>query len=122
MKITTLTIFFTLIACISIWRIFVNIKGERIGMRSGIVWIGLWLCIGFFALFPNFLDKVMLISQMESRMFFLLVVSVFILFALVFNLVSRMDTIQRDISQVVREIALINNRIDESSQQAKATV
>jgi hypothetical protein len=50
----------------------------------------------------------MIITQMESRMFFLLVVAVFILFALLFNLVSRMDTMERNIAKIVREIALIN--------------
>ena len=118
MKITTITIFFALVACLSVWRILINIKGERIGIRSGIVWMGLWLCIGFFSLFPDLLDKLMVVAQMESRMFFLLVVAVFILFALVFNLVSRIDTMQRDMSKIVREIAILNSHIEKRSQGA----
>ena len=121
MKITSITIFFALVACLSIWRILSNIKGERIGIRSGMVWVGLWLCIGFFALFPDLLDKLMVIAQMENRMFFLLVVAVFILFALLFNVVSRIDRMQRNISKIVREIAIINRYRNERPQAGEET-
>ncbi len=110
MKVTSITIFFALVSCISIWRILMNIKGDRIGIRSGMIWICLWLCIGLFALFPDLLDKLMVIAQMESRMFFLLVVAVFILFAVVFNLVSRIDTLQRNLSKIVQEMAIMKTR------------
>jgi hypothetical protein len=96
MKITTLTVLFLFLSCLAIWRIALNLKRESIGIRSALIWIALWLSIGVFAIFPNLLNTAMRLAQMESRIFFILVLAVFILFALVFNLVSRMDTMQRN--------------------------
>jgi hypothetical protein len=119
MKITTLTVLFLLLSCLAIWKIALNLKRESIGIRSALIWIVLWLSIGVFAIFPDLLNSAMRLAQMESRIFFVLVLAVFILFALVFNLVSRMDTMQRDMSKLVQEIALINSKIEEISEENK---
>lgn len=117
MKITTLTVLFLLLSCLAVWRIARNIKRESMGIRSALIWIVLWMSIGVFAVFPDLLNSAMRLAQMESRIFFILVLAVFILFALVFNLVSRMDTMQRNLSKVVQEIALINSEIEENSKK-----
>ena len=119
MKITTLTVLFLLLSCLAIWRIVLNLKRESIGIRSALIWIVLWLSIGVFAIFPDLLNSAMRLAQMESRIFFILVMAVFILFALVFDLVSRMDTMQRNMSKLVQEIALINSKIEEPSKEHK---
>lgn len=119
MKITTLTILFFIVSCLALWRTVVNLKHEAIGIRSALIWIGLWLSIGVFSIFPNLLNSLMHIAQMETRIIFILVIAVFILLALIFNLVSRMDTMQRNMSKLVQEIALINSKIDETSKEEK---
>lgn len=119
MKITTLTVLFLLLSCLAIWKIALNLKRESIGIRSALIWIVLWLSIGVFAIFPDLLNSAMRLAQMESRIFFVLVLAAFILFALVFNLVSRMDTMQRNMSKLVQEIALINSKIEEISEENK---
>lgn len=119
MKITTLTVLFFIVSCLALWRTVVNLKREAIGIRSALIWIVLWLSIGVFAIFPDLLNSAMRLAQMESRIFFILVLAVFILFALVFNLVSRIDTMQRNMSKLVQEIALINSKIEETSKKDK---
>jgi hypothetical protein len=119
MKITTLTVLFFIVSCLALWRTVVNLKREAIGIRSALIWICLWLNIGVFSIFPNLLNTVMRMAQMETRIIFILVVAVFILLALIFNLVSRMDTMQRNMSKLVQEIALIDSKIEETSKEDK---
>jgi hypothetical protein len=108
MKFSSITILFFVVSCFSIWRILLRIKRETIGIRSGVIWILLWAGIGLFSIFPELLNTAMRMAQMKNRMFFILVLAVFILFALLSNLASRMDNIQRSIRKMAREIARID--------------
>ncbi|MBW1672242.1 MAG: DUF2304 domain-containing protein [Deltaproteobacteria bacterium] len=119
MKITTLSVLFLIVSCLALWRTVVNLKRETIGIRSALIWTILWLSIGVFSIFPNLLNKTMRMAQMETRIIFILVIAVFILLALIFNLVSRMETMQRNLSKLVQEIALINSKIEENSNEDK---
>jgi hypothetical protein len=119
MKITTLTVLFLIVSCLALWRTVVNLKREAIGIRSALIWTILWLSIAVFSVFPNLLNKAMRMAQMETRIIFILVIAVFILLALIFNLVSRMETMQRNLSKLVQEIALINSKIEENSDEDK---
>ena len=112
MKLTITTIIIALAAALSIGRILYNVKREALGIRAAMVWLFIWFCIGFFALFPELLNMAMRIAQMESRMFFILLLAVFILFAIVFNITSRLEHMQRDLAKLVRETSLINLRIE----------
>ena len=107
MKITTITILFALIAIIETWRTFYRLKKDLIGLRSALVWVLMWLAIFVFSLFPQLLDQLMRVAQMQNRMFFLLVIAVFILYALVFNLTSRLDNMRRDLSKAIQALSLL---------------
>jgi len=120
MKTTSVTLIFAVLAMFFIWHTINNLKHDRIGIRSGIVWIIMWFGIGFFGLFPELLDKVMMLAQMENRMFFILIIAVFILFTVVFNLTSRMDKMERNIARVIQEIAVTNHKIDNADAGVEA--
>ncbi len=115
MKITTITIIFALVAVAEIVRTVIRVKREAIGIRSALVWLLMWAGIGFFSLFPGLLNAAMHLAQMENRMFFIMVVSLFILFAIIFNLNSRLDKIQRNVSKLVQEIAILNYKVEDLS-------
>lgn len=112
MRITALTLFFSAISCVAIGRTLYNVKRDTVGFRSATAWIVLWAGIGFFSLFPSRLNAVMLIAQMENRTLFMLIVAVFILFALLFNLVSRVDKVHRNIGKLTQEIAILNYKLE----------
>jgi len=120
MKITSISIIFFIIACFSMWRTIVKIKKETIGMRSGILWIVMWAGVGFFSLFPELLDIAVRLAQMKIRIVFILLVTVFILFALVFDYASRMDSMQRNIVKLAREIAIINYKLEKEELAKKS--
>lgn len=96
-----------------------KIKNETIGFRSALIWILLWLGIGFFSLFPGLLNWFTQLAQMEVRIFFILVIAVFILFALVFSLHTKIDRMQRNLEKLAQEIALINYKITKKEKHEK---
>jgi hypothetical protein len=55
----------------------------------------------------------MRLAQMKNRMFFILVLAVFILFALVFDYASQIDNMHRSLRKLAREIAIINYKLEE---------
>jgi len=117
MKITAATIILASVSLLAIYISYLRIKSDTIGIRSAVVWVLLWISIGFFSIFPGLLDAAMSIVQMESRMFFILIFSVFILFALLFNLSSRVDAMQRNIAKLIQEIALLNSQLKKDKKE-----
>ncbi len=111
MKLTTITVLFALVAFFEIWRAVIRVRRETMGIRSALVWVFMWSCIGVFSFFPDLLDAAMRLAQMEKRMFFILILAVFVLFAFVFNLVSRMDRLERNMSRLIQEIAMLNYKL-----------
>ena len=110
MKLTTMTILISLFSCYQIAKVAFQIRTRALGLRSAFMWAILWASIGLGSLFPSTLDRFMRIAQMGDRMFFVLLLAVFVLFALVFNLASRIEKDQKDIARLVQEIALLRYR------------
>ncbi len=115
MKITSITIFFAIVSLLLICFTLSSLKKEKMGIRSGFVWIIMWLSIGFFSLFPSLLDKAMQLAQMENRMFFILLIAIFILFSLVFNMATRIDKMERNIARLVQTITIKEYEISKKS-------
>lgn len=112
MKLTVATLFlagFSLAMIVIIGR---RIKQEQTGIRSALVWLFLWFAIGFFSLFPGLLNLAAEFAQMESRIMFVLLFAVFVLFAFMFSVTNRLDRMQRNIEKIVQEIALLNFKTD----------
>jgi hypothetical protein len=119
MKITPITLFLMFFSVSMIILILSRMKRETIGLRSSLVWILLWSSIGFFSLFPDLLNWATRLAQMEFRIFFVLLVAIFVLFALVFNLSTKLDQMQRNWEKLVQELALTNYKIDKNKEKEK---
>lgn len=119
MKLTSVTLFFAVFSLCMIFNIARRVKQERTGIRSALVWFILWGAIGFFSLFPGLLNWATRFAQMESRIIFILLLAVFVLFAFMFSVTTRLDRQQRNIEKLVQEIALANFRIDTDLRKGK---
>src|SRR6056297_1508117 len=119
MKLTPFGILFAVIATLAIIYVLQRLRRDAIGIRAAVTWLLLWLAIGFFSLFPTFLDTMMQLAQMENRVLFILLTAVLILFALVFNLSSRLDHQQRDIARLVQELSILNARLDDTNPPSR---
>lgn len=122
MKITSITILFFLFSVFEIIRTFMRIKRETLSIRSALVWLAMWGGIGFFSIFPGLLDSVMHLAQMKSRIFFIIIISLFIIFTLLFSFVHRLDKMERSIAKLVQENAMLGyklKRISEKPEEEK---
>jgi len=116
MKITAITILFSIVSCIAIYRTIKNLKNEKVGYRSGLLWIAIWGGILIFGIFPDYLNIAMKLVKMNNRMIFILIIAVFILYAIVFNQASHIDNMNRNIRKLVREIAILNYQLLEKNK------
>jgi hypothetical protein len=119
MKITSVTLFFAVFALGMIFNIALRVKQERTGIRSALIWFFLWVFIGFFSLFPELLNWATRFAQMESRIIFVLLLAVFVLFAFMFSVTTRLDRMQRNIEKLVQEIALTNFKVETDHKEEK---
>lgn len=119
MKITTASILFALVALVQVVRILLQVRQDRLGIRSGLIWVLMWGGVGIGSLFPSIMDLLMRFAMMENRMFFILIIAVFVLFALVFDLVSRIEKSERNIAKLVQEIALLRFRLEEANKDGE---
>lgn len=117
MKITPLTITILVISFFFIWSILRKIKLESIGIRSAIIWIFLWVSIGVGSIFPSLTYGLVELAQMSNSLYFILVAAVFILFALLFNLTSRIDKMKNDMGKIIREIAILQFTVSDSKKE-----
>ena len=112
MKLTTASICLSFFSLVAIIYTLNSLKRDALGIKSALVWFILWMGIGFFSLFPSLLNHLMRIAQMEDRMFFILIMAVFILFALLFKLGTKMDKMKRDSARLVQEISILTHKIE----------
>lgn len=120
MKITTTTVLLFLLACMAITYIVRSIKKENMGIRSALIWIILWAGIGFFSLFPTLLNHIMVLAQMQNRMFFIVIMAILILFGLVFNLSSRLEKMQRTLARIVQETSINTYLMENKNEDTPA--
>ena len=121
MKLTPITLLFVLFCLLFIVLTVSRFRRDTIGIRAALLWVTLWFFIGLFSLFPSILDWIVRFAQMEVRIFFVLVVAVFMLFALVFNISSRLDKTERNIGKLVQELALLNQSLANKDKQTSET-
>jgi hypothetical protein len=112
MKITAFTVIICVFASIGLFRVLQRVARDGMALRSALVWIVTWLCLAVFSIFPDLLNEMVAAAGMENRLFFVLIIAVMALGALVFNLTSRIDRMHRDVGLVLRELAIANYRID----------
>jgi hypothetical protein len=120
MTLTPLTVLIVAFALFEIVRVLLRISQDRMGIRSGLVWAVAWLAVGSVAIFPDLLNWVLEISQMQNRLLFALVLAVLFLLALVFGLTSRLERAERAMWRAHQELAIANARLDQLASGAGA--
>lgn len=110
-KLTTFSILIALASAFALWRTYIGLKRDRIGIRVAVAWVVIWTAMGFFVLFPHLLEAAMRIAQMENRLFFIALVGLLILFGFVSIHSSQLERTRRVLSRSVQEAALVESRL-----------
>ena len=112
----------TIILIFTIFAIFYTIREfrrDRKATRSTILWLSIWICVGVFGVFPQLLDLIMHATMMTNRMYFLFVISILILYALLFQKDSQITFLSRRIDRLTQEIGILNYRLDNKQSHSK---
>ena len=83
-------------------------RRDKLSTRLFLMWVFIWSSIGFFALFPFLLDKVMEFANMGDRLFFITTAAVLILYMIMFYVTAKQSKVNRKISKLAQEIAILN--------------
>jgi hypothetical protein len=118
MTVTPLTLAILALALLVIAGVAHRISRDRMGIRSGLIWALAWAVVGAVAIFPNLLNWVLEISQMQHRLLFALVLAVLFLLAFVFSLTSRLERAERAMWRAHQELAITNARLAQTADRA----
>jgi len=112
-EITPFSVSVLALAAVGIGLVLSRIARDRLRIRSGIIWVFAWASVGIIAVFPDFLNLPLGVSQMRNRFLFALALAILALLALQFSLYSRLDQVDRAMRRAHRELAIANYRLDE---------
>jgi len=88
-------------------------RRNRLSTRIFFMWLFIWSSIGFFALFPSLVDKVMELAHMTIRMNFILMSAILLIFIIIFYISSKTAVLARKVSKLSQDIAILNYRLEE---------
>ena len=84
-------------------------KRDRLTARLLLMWLAVWFSIGFFALFPSLLDRLMRLAQMGDRPFFLTTGAIVLLYILMFYISSAVSRMNAKIGKLAQQIAIMKH-------------
>ncbi|MCF7860081.1 DUF2304 domain-containing protein [Patescibacteria group bacterium] len=92
---------------IFIWRLFQQKKHKQIGNNEFILWLSFWSLGALAIIFIRFLDQVLVsVGFSGSGINFLLYLAVISLFYFVFKLRLKLSKLEKNLTDLVREITL----------------
>lgn len=97
-----------ILSLIAIFRTIKLFRRDILTQRLLLLWISIWISIGFFALFPSFLDLLREYVNMGDRPFFLSTGAIIVLFIFIFYISSAVSSAKKQIVKLTREIAVLN--------------
>ena len=120
MKISTITILIALASAFAIWRTLRQLGRDNVSIRFALIWCAMWLAIGVGSLFPVLVDHLARLAMMKNYLFFTSFIAIFILFALVFELSSRLERTQRNLARIVQELAIMKYQVEDNGPRRES--
>ena len=96
-----------------LWRTLLRFRKQDITFREFIIWAIFWLLVGVAALAPKKTDIIAQWLGVERGVDLLVYISIIVLFFIVFKIIVKLEKIDKDITQIVRNTALRKNDQDE---------
>jgi hypothetical protein len=90
--------------------LFVRRRRRELGPREFVLWLILWVAIGIAVAFPDTTTLVAEKLGIGRGLDLLLVLAVVALFYVLFRVIARLEQLERDLTTVVREIAIRSAR------------
>ncbi len=104
----------TIIVLFLITRVGSKLKRREITFKEAVMWAILWFGVGIIVLYPKLADRIASEIGLQTATGIDLVVylAVGLAFYLIFRLFVHIERIERDITKIIRDIALKDDRHD----------
>jgi len=94
-----------LFALFALSRVLLKIKREKISWKRQLPWLVVWLALILFTLWPITSSYLAAFLQVSSGINLLLYISIVVLFYLIYKLYAKVDSLDRTITKLIRELA-----------------
>lgn len=109
-------IVFSFIALVAIIYIYQRIYQKK-SPSIYVLWGLIWFLIIIFAFVPELSSRIARLFGIARGLDFLVIVAILLMFYLIFKLYMKIDKLQKDMTKIVREIALNNEIIDKRNDE-----
>jgi len=93
-------------ALFALSRVLLQLKRRSMTLNEGLFWMFVWISVIVFLIFPEFFGYVADILGVGRGVDALMYISIVVLFYLIYRLYAKVDTLERQITYIVREIAI----------------
>jgi len=99
-------IFGILFALFALSRVILQIKNRNMTIDEGIFWIFIWILVVVVLIFPQTLGYLANVLGVGRGVDAIIYLSIVVLFYLIYRMYARMEHLEREITKVVREVAI----------------
>lgn len=103
---TVIQILGILISIIVLYSIYLKTKNRQISLFEGILWGFIWILAVVFLIYPQLTGYIAEFLGVGRGVDAITYLSLALLFYLVYKLYARIDKLERDITKIVRELAI----------------
>jgi len=93
-------------ALFALSRVILQLKRRSMTLNEGLFWMFVWGSVVVFLIFPEFFGYIANILGVGRGVDALMYISIVVLFYLIYRLYAKVDTLERQITYIVREIAI----------------
>ena len=94
-------------AVFAISRVILQVRANAMSRDSAIFWIFVWMAVISSVVFPRTLGYLATLTGVGRGVDVLIYLAIIVLFYLIYRIYVKMENIEREITAVVREIAII---------------
>ena len=96
----------------AVFRATLRLKNKEVTKGEFLIWTFFWLIVIIATMIPKDLDKVAQFVGVERGADLAVYLSIVVIFYLIFRILVKLEKTDRDITTIVRKIALNNNKED----------
>ena len=94
-------------AIFALFKIILQVKNNEITVESAIFWIFIWMLVILMVVFPQTMNYLATLTGVERGVDVIMYIATIILFYLLYRLYIKIENLEREITIIVREIAIL---------------
>ncbi|HIP16382.1 MAG TPA: DUF2304 family protein [Methanothermococcus okinawensis] len=103
-------------AIFAMFKIILKAKNSEINIEPAIFWIFVWMLVVLIAVFPQTMSYLATFTGVKRGVDSIIYLAIMILFYLQYRLYIKMENIEREITLIVREIAILEKEKKEKEK------